>query len=94
MKALVKSVIGAVSALAMLALATSVTLAEPLKLRLSVESTPGASTQYMLASLRDALKAEMGDDVAVVKGDAVPADAEGTCKEAADDCPVEAIKVE
>ena len=39
--------------------------AEPLKLRLSVESTPGASTQHMLASFRDALKAEMGDDVQI-----------------------------
>ena len=38
---------------------------------------------------------EMGDDdVAKVKGDAVPADAEKTAKEAADDCPAEAIKVE
>lgn len=37
--------------------------AEVLKLRLSVESTPGASTQHMLASFRDALKAELGDQV-------------------------------
>ncbi len=38
---------------------------------------------------------EMGDaDVAKVKGDAVPADAEETAKEAAEDCPAEAIKVE
>lgn len=47
-------------------LATAVAVeAEPLKLRLSVESTPGASTQHMLASFRDALKAEMGDDVEI-----------------------------
>lgn len=39
--------------------------AEPLKLRLSVESTPGASTQHMLSAFRDALKAEMGDDVTI-----------------------------
>ncbi|MDG2405644.1 MAG: TRAP transporter substrate-binding protein [Paracoccaceae bacterium] len=39
--------------------------AETLNLRMSVESTPGASTQYMLASFRDALKIEMGDDVAI-----------------------------
>ncbi|HSS64987.1 MAG TPA: TRAP transporter substrate-binding protein DctP, partial [Gammaproteobacteria bacterium] len=37
--------------------------AEVLKLRLSVESTPGASTQHMLASFRDALKEELGDQV-------------------------------
>jgi hypothetical protein len=39
--------------------------AEPLKLRLSVESTPGAATQHMLASFRDFLKGELGDDVAI-----------------------------
>ena len=39
--------------------------AEALKIRMSVESTPGASTQYMLASFRDALKAEMGDAVSI-----------------------------
>ncbi len=37
--------------------------AEPLKLRLSVESTPGAATQHMLASFRDYLKGELGDQV-------------------------------
>ena len=37
---------------------------------------------------------EMADDVAKVKADPVPADAEGCAKEAADDCPSEAIKVE
>ncbi|MDH3229306.1 MAG: TRAP transporter substrate-binding protein [Alphaproteobacteria bacterium] len=30
-----------------------------------MESTPGASTQHMLASFRDALKAEMGNDVEI-----------------------------
>ncbi len=39
--------------------------AEALKLRLSVESTPGASTQFMLASFRDALVEVFGDDVEV-----------------------------
>jgi len=39
--------------------------ADVLKLRLSVESTPGASTQHMLASFRDELKKEMGDDVSI-----------------------------
>ncbi len=34
------------------------------------------------------------DDVAKVLTDPVPAEAEGTAKEAADDCPVEAIKIE
>lgn len=37
--------------------------ADALKLKMSVESTPGASTQYMLAAFRDALKIEMGGDV-------------------------------
>ncbi len=37
--------------------------ADVLKLRLSVESTPGASTQHMLASFRDFLKGELGDQV-------------------------------
>ena len=36
----------------------------------------------------------MEDDIAVVKGDAIPADAEATAKEAAEDCPSEAIKIE
>lgn len=39
--------------------------ADPLKLRLSVESTPGAATQQILAAFRDALKAELGDQVAI-----------------------------
>lgn len=37
---------------------------------------------------------EMQDDVAVVKVDTVPADAEESCKQAAEDCPVEAISCE
>ncbi len=39
--------------------------AEVLKLRLSVESTPGAATQHMLASFRDYLKGELGDGVEI-----------------------------
>ena len=39
--------------------------ADALKLRLSVESTPGSATQHMLASFRDALQAEMGDAVEI-----------------------------
>ena len=37
---------------------------------------------------------EMVDDVAKVKADPVPADAEENAKLGADDCPCEAIKVE
>ncbi|MBI4711781.1 MAG: ferredoxin [Planctomycetes bacterium] len=38
---------------------------------------------------------EMGsDDIAKVKTDPVPASAEGCCKEAAEGCPAEAIKME
>ena len=37
---------------------------------------------------------EMGDDVAVVIVDEVPEDAIDTCKEAAEDCPSEAIIIE
>jgi ferredoxin len=37
---------------------------------------------------------EMGDDdIAKVKVNAVPASAEGCCKEAAEGCPTEAIKI-
>ena len=34
---------------------------------------------------------EMEDDVAAVKVDTVPKDVEESCKQAAEDCPVEAI---
>ncbi|MDD4362641.1 MAG: ferredoxin [Atribacterota bacterium] len=37
---------------------------------------------------------EMQDDLAVVKVDVVPQDAEESCKEAAEDCPVGAISCE
>lgn len=37
---------------------------------------------------------EMGDDVAIVKKADVPANLEGDVREAADDCPVEAIIVQ
>lgn len=37
---------------------------------------------------------EMNDDVATVKGDEVPADAEDCAREAAEDCPSEAITIE
>ena len=36
-------------------LVAGIAVADPLKLRLSVESTPGASTQHMLSPFRDAL---------------------------------------
>ncbi len=36
---------------------------------------------------------EMSDDVAIVKGSEVPADAEDDCKEAAESCPAEAIEI-
>jgi len=39
--------------------------AQALKLRLSVESTPGAATQHMLAQFRDNLKEELGDGVEI-----------------------------
>ncbi len=39
--------------------------AEALKLRLSVESTPGAATQHMLASFRDFLEEELGAGVEI-----------------------------
>lgn len=37
---------------------------------------------------------EMGDDKARVRVDEVPDEAVDTCKEAAEDCPVEAITIE
>jgi ferredoxin len=37
---------------------------------------------------------EMQDDLAVVKVDTVPADAEETCRQAVEECPVECISLE
>ena len=37
---------------------------------------------------------EMNDDIAVVKGDVVPADSEESARESAEDCPAEAIILE
>jgi ferredoxin len=37
---------------------------------------------------------ELSGDVAKVKADPVPGDAEESCKKAAEECPVEAIKAE
>ena len=50
---------------ALLLLGVGTAQADALKLRLSVESTPGSATQHMLASFRDALQQEMGDAVAI-----------------------------
>lgn len=36
---------------------------------------------------------EMGDGIAVVKADPVPADAEASAREAAESCPVDAIAI-
>ena len=60
-----KCLCGSIAVVLVFALAVTTAQAGPLKLRLSVESTPGASTQHMLASFRDALKAEMGDSVQI-----------------------------
>ena len=64
MQKILKSTLIAGAAAAVLLGAAGVQ-AEALKLRLSVESTPGASTQFMLASFRDALVEVFGDDVEV-----------------------------
>jgi ferredoxin len=37
---------------------------------------------------------EMQDDIAVTKVDEVPGDAEETCRQAAEECPVECISIE
>ena len=63
MQPTIKSLLAGILAAAVLG--ANVAQAEPLKLRLSVESTPGSATQHMLASFRDALKAEMGDQVEI-----------------------------
>ena len=63
MKKILKSVIGTAAVLGLLGVGPA--QAEALKLRLSVESTPGSATQHMLASFRDALEAEMGDAVEI-----------------------------
>lgn len=36
---------------------------------------------------------EMEGDLAILKADEVPAEAEERCRQAADECPVEAIKI-
>lgn len=56
---------GTIAAVSIAVFASTVAQADPLKIRMSVESTPGSSTQQMLAAFRDALKKEMGDDVAI-----------------------------
>ena len=63
MKPAPKSLLSGIAAAALLG--TMGAQAEPLALRLSVESTPGSATQHMLASFRDALQSEMGDGVAI-----------------------------
>lgn len=60
-----KVMVGLLAVAAVSLLGASGAQAEVLKLRLSVESTPGASTQHMLASFRDFLKEELGDDVEI-----------------------------
>ena len=37
---------------------------------------------------------EMGDEKAQLKADEVPEEAEGSCREAASSCPVEAIEID
>jgi ferredoxin len=37
---------------------------------------------------------DMEDDIAIVKGDSVPGEAEETCRQAAEECPVECIAIE
>ena len=37
---------------------------------------------------------EMEDDIAIVKGDEVPGNAEETCRQAVEECPVECITIE
>ena len=58
----IRSAIAVASVTALFALPAH---SQELKLRLSVESTPGASTQQMLGAFRDAQQAEMGDAVAI-----------------------------
>ncbi|MEM8957808.1 MAG: TRAP transporter substrate-binding protein [Pseudomonadota bacterium] len=59
-----RSAIGLMTA-ALLCTGAATAQEDPLKLRLSVESTPGASTQQMLAAFRDALQEELGDGVEI-----------------------------
>lgn len=53
------------TAVTMVAFLASPAQAQDLKIRMSVESTPGASTQQILGAFRDALKEEMGDSVEI-----------------------------
>jgi tripartite ATP-independent transporter DctP family solute receptor len=62
-----KTLAGLATVLPALALATATenAAAADLKVRMSVESAPGAATQVMLAAFRDALQEEMGDAVEI-----------------------------
>ena len=62
---LTRSAPAAFAALVALAFAVEAGAADPLKVRMSVESAPGAATQTMLAAFRDALKEELGDAVEI-----------------------------
>ncbi len=55
----------AVTAASVAAMSVLPAQAQDLKLRMSVESTPGASTRHMLGAFRDALKEEMGNSVEI-----------------------------
>jgi TRAP-type transport system periplasmic protein len=61
----VHSLAAAAAVFALAAGAFAGSAAAELKLRMSVESTPGAPTQYILGAFRDALQEEMGDDVEI-----------------------------
>lgn len=65
MNRILKSGLIAGSIMAVSLMGAGAVQAEALKLRLSVESTPGAATQHILAQFRDALKAELGDQVEI-----------------------------
>lgn len=58
-----RTTLGLVAAAALCA--GNATAQETLKLRMSVESTPGASTQQILGAFRDALQEELGDAVEI-----------------------------
>ena len=57
--------IGTIIVAAAAVFALSNAQAQTLKLRLSVESTPGSQTQHMLAAFRDFLKGELSDEVEI-----------------------------
>ena len=63
-----------------------------MKVRVDAELCSGCG--LCVETCPEVFKMDDDDELALVIGDQVPGDAEETCQQACDDCPVEAIVVE